>query len=198
MMPSIIHVLEVSPQPWRNGGGSTRELLALPSAQAWQVRISLADIDQDGAFSAYAGVQRWFAVVQGAGVELDFAGRQVVQTIAAPALQFDGAHAPGCRLLGGATQDVNLMVRGPDAGCGQMQPVVAGEPYASVMPLRALFTTVAGVWSDGLTRMPLAPYDFLWSDTAGAAAWRFWPDSPPAASKVGAWWLAAHRAKEAA
>ena len=45
----------------------TRELLAEP-APNWRWRISVADIQGSGAFSAYPGVSRWFAVVQGAGV----------------------------------------------------------------------------------------------------------------------------------
>jgi environmental stress-induced protein Ves len=57
-------------QTWRNGGGSTRELLAWPEAGAWQLRISVAEITRDGPFSAFAGVQRWFAVLRGDGVRL--------------------------------------------------------------------------------------------------------------------------------
>jgi environmental stress-induced protein Ves len=53
-----------SEQTWRNGGGSTRELLAWPEATDWQARISVAEITRDGPFSAFAGVQRWFAVLR--------------------------------------------------------------------------------------------------------------------------------------
>ena len=135
MTVSIIHALDVPPQPWRNGGGITRELLAWPSAQSWLVRISLADIVQDGAFSAFPDVQRWFGVVQGAGVGLQFADQQVMQTLASEALQFDGAAAPFCRLLEGATQDMNLMLRGSDAAQGCMQPVSPGVAWQSCKPL---------------------------------------------------------------
>ena len=53
------------------------ELLARPDARGWQVRVSVAEIGQDGPFSAFPGVTRWFTVLKGAGVELDFAGRPV-------------------------------------------------------------------------------------------------------------------------
>ena len=53
---------DVMPQAWRNGGGQTRELLAWPHGADWSVRISLADIEADGPFSPFPGVQRWFAV----------------------------------------------------------------------------------------------------------------------------------------
>ena len=80
----------VRPQPWRNGGGVTRELLAWPARGEWNVRVSVADIDADGPFSALPGVVRWFAVIEGAGVELAFATgvRRVLP--ADPPLRFDG------------------------------------------------------------------------------------------------------------
>ena len=51
----MIHLVDstlVAPQPWRNGGGSTRELFTWPGGTApWQLRISVADIDQNGIIS---------------------------------------------------------------------------------------------------------------------------------------------------
>jgi environmental stress-induced protein Ves len=106
-----IDAASVAPQAWRNGGGQTRELLAWPAGADWRLRISRADIASDGPFSAFPGVERWFAVLQGAGVVLAFADAQhQLQPGDAP-LRFDGAAAPGCRLLDGATQDLNLMLR---------------------------------------------------------------------------------------
>jgi uncharacterized protein len=196
MTISIIHALEVPPQPWRNGGGSTRELLAWPSAQSWQVRISLADIAQDGRFSAFPGVQRWFGVVQGAGVGLQFADREVEQALATRALQFDGAAAPFCRLLEGATQDMNLMLRGGDAAQGCMQQVVEGVAWQSNLALRALFSTAAGVWCDDFQERRLEAYDFLWATDAAPSAWRFTCDAPATAPLTGAWWLGAQLQRE--
>ncbi len=196
MSVHVIHALDVPPQPWKNGGGSTRELLAWPAAQDWQLRISLADIVQDGAFSAFPDVQRWFGVAQGAGVGLQFTDRQVTQTLASEALQFDGAEAPFCRLLDGATQDMNLMLRGGGAAQGCMQPVQHGAAWQSALPLRALFTTAAGVWCDDFQERRLAAYDFLWTANATGSAWRFNCDAPAPAALSGAWWLGAQVRKE--
>ena len=105
-----------APQPWRNGGGVTRELLCLPAGAGddWTLRISVADIEADGPFSPFPGVTRWFAAVSGAGVRLHFrdaaAGPRDVRPGDAP-LCFDGADAPDCTLLDGATRDLNVMVR---------------------------------------------------------------------------------------
>jgi environmental stress-induced protein Ves len=133
----------ITPQAWRNGGGRTRELLTRPVGPDWAVRVSLADIDADGPFSAFPGVQRWFVVVQGAGVLLGFAdGERRVRAGVAP-LCFDGALAPGCRLIDGPTRDLNLMVR---AGVGAMLAVQAGEPWRERFDQRGLFTLTAGRW----------------------------------------------------
>jgi uncharacterized protein len=191
MTVAVRSALDVVPQAWRNGGGATRELLAWPNKENWQVRISLAEIDRDGAFSQFAGVQRWFGVVQGPGVVLDFGGKQVLQTIASDALQFDGVLAPFCSLQGSATQDMNLMLRSIDTSCGAMNSVINGHAWINGMPLRALFAASAGVWSDGVQRMRLQAYDFLWSVDAGAATWRFDTDTSGGARAGGSWWLGA-------
>lgn len=108
---NTIALADVPATPWRNGGGTTRELLAWPGTEDWRVRISVAEVAADGPFSAYPGVTRWFAVLAGAGVQLQV--DQTVQTLTTQSepLCFDGALPVGCRLVDGATQDFNLMLR---------------------------------------------------------------------------------------
>ena len=102
-----------APAPWKNGGGVTRELLRLPadSGDDWTLRISVADISADGPFSPFPGITRWFAVLEGAGVRLQFPDRTLNMGRGDAPLRFDGADAPGCALLDGATRDLNVMVR---------------------------------------------------------------------------------------
>ncbi|MDP3170391.1 MAG: HutD family protein, partial [Polaromonas sp.] len=47
----MIPLEDVAPTPWRNGGGVTRELIAWPTPQDWDWRISVAEIEKDGPFS---------------------------------------------------------------------------------------------------------------------------------------------------
>jgi uncharacterized protein len=108
----LIHLKNVIPTPWRNGGGTTRELLASPDPAAWQWRVSVAEVVQDGPFSSYAGVQRWFAVLEGDGVCLTVDSYMHMLTKSDQPLAFDGALDATCELLGGATQDFNLMLHG--------------------------------------------------------------------------------------
>lgn len=111
-----VRAADVAPAPWRNGGGRTRELFAWPAGADWTLRISLAEIDADGPFSAFPGVQRWFAVLSGAGVDLHFADRTCRLDAASAPFAFDGAAAPGCSLVAGPTRDLNLMLRGATRG----------------------------------------------------------------------------------
>ncbi|MES2582171.1 MAG: HutD family protein [Pseudomonadota bacterium] len=116
-----IHLADVPATPWRNGGGLTRELAAWPSEGAWRWRMSVAEVTSSGPFSRFEGITRWFAVLKGAGVALtvrtpsdsDDAGDcEHRLTVTDPALCFDGGATTHCALLGGPTQDFNLMVQG--------------------------------------------------------------------------------------
>jgi len=106
-----IALADVAPSPWRNGGGETCELAAWPAAEDWTWRMSVATVAANGPFSRFEGVQRWFAVLGGAGVRLDVDGSQHSLTGSSAPFCFDGGSATQCELLAGATQDFNLMVR---------------------------------------------------------------------------------------
>ena len=124
----LVVASDTAPVPWKNGGGVTRELLRLPAEAAgdWTLRISVADIAADGPFSPFPGITRWFAVVAGAGVRLRFADRILNIRRGDAPLRFDGADAPGCTLLGGATRDLNVMVR-TSAGTVVVDPASFGD-----------------------------------------------------------------------
>ena len=175
---------DVPPQPWRNGGGVTRDLLAWPGAD-WQCRISVADVSRDGPFSAYPGIERWFAVVQGAGVVLHFGDDDRRMAQETPPLCFDGAQAPGCTLIDGATLDLNLLCQG-DAGRGEMRAVEAGQPWRSTAPLRAVFTVhAAELRVDGVPVAALPALTLVWQQAAADETWDLVADE----SVTRAWWL---------
>mgnify|MGYP001039991363 CR=1 FL=1 len=69
--------------PWRNGGGVTREVLRLPenasaeaSPEEFAARISIADVDASGPFSAYPGIDRIIMLVGGSSMRLTIDGRR--------------------------------------------------------------------------------------------------------------------------
>jgi len=106
-----VSLSDCAPQAWRNGGGLTHELATWPSTQDWRWRASVARIDRDGAFSAFEGVQRWFAVLSGEGVTLSWPERQVSLTPHSEPIHFAGTPACDACLIGGPTLDFNLMTR---------------------------------------------------------------------------------------
>ena len=66
----IIRYADLRPQPWRNGGGVTRELASHPQAAsaqdgAWDWRVSIAEITKAGEFSAFPGMERVLTVIEG-------------------------------------------------------------------------------------------------------------------------------------
>lgn len=105
----------MAPIPWRNGGGITRELIAFPDPENWRWRISVAEVASDGAFSHFAGVQRWLAILSGTGVRLTTPDGEVELTPQSSVLAFDGATPVQCNLLKGPVQDLNLMLRSGNA-----------------------------------------------------------------------------------
>jgi environmental stress-induced protein Ves len=143
----------------------------------------MADISADGPFSSFPGVERWFAVVTGNGVILELDGVERRLAVGDAPLQFDGAAAPGCRLIDGPTRDLNLMARGGRSG---MRAHRQGEPWNEGFRVRALFTAVPGRWWDGDESRDLAEHTLLWDDTAAGVAWQF---EPSAAAPVTGWWL---------
>ena len=98
----IIHLTDVAATPWRNGGGVTRELAVWPAQGEWAWRMSVAEVDRSGPFSRFEGIERWLAVLQGNGVQLDVGvGPRALQP------------GPNVRTLTVADAPYFLMVRQP-------------------------------------------------------------------------------------
>jgi len=99
--------------PWKNGQGTTREILRHPGEGTdvlW--RLSIAEVGQSGPFSAFPGYRRIIMLLRGDGFVLHFDdGReQDLRKPNAP-FRFDGGDAVSCVLGGGPSQDLNLMLR---------------------------------------------------------------------------------------
>ena len=170
--------------PWANGGGRTRELLAWPSPGAWRLRVSVADIEADGPFSAYPGVRRWFAVLQGGGIALTIDGAEHACEPGGEPVAFAGEAAVSARRRGAASRDLNLMVRG---GRGAMHRARAGAPWQPGAARWGLFTLGPTVCRlDGL-RADLPAETLLWVEGEAASVVAAPLDDGDAFM---AWWLA--------
>ncbi len=193
----IVRVDEVAPTPWKNGGGVTRELLRVPGEGDWLLRISVADIEADGPFSPFPGITRWFAVIEGAGVVLDWAedwGAGL--TPASNALEFDGADAPDCSLRDGPTRDLNVMVR-RSAASAFLGRAEAGAPWHWPGDARGLFTLRPLVLDRGGERLALPAHVLAWHDGSDTRAWSLAPAHDQAqtdgSGAPAAWWIGLQR-----
>jgi environmental stress-induced protein Ves len=163
-----IALADATPLPWKNGGGTTRELLAWPPGVAdWHWRISVAQVEADGPFSRFDGVQRWFAVLDGEGVELALGQGPKVQTQRltrqSAVFGFDGAQSVDCKLINGPTQDFNLMVRSVHASA-KLQRV------REAMEVRARESGICAVWA-GASGAMLRDANGSWPLPAHTLAW---------------------------
>ncbi|SOY49263.1 conserved hypothetical protein, DUF886; similar to Hypothetical 21.2 kDa protein in hutC 3'region in Pseudomonas putida [Cupriavidus taiwanensis] len=160
----------IAPTRWKNGGGNTREIAVWPPGAGmddfvW--RLSVADIERDGPFSAFPGIDRQIVLLDGAGVTLradDGSFSHRLASVGEP-FAFSGDTSLQSALLDGATRDFNVMTR-------------RGHCRARVEAFRAAFAvstgshtlcllTVNGAWQAQEAAMLLQPGDGL---LAGAAA----------------------------
>ena len=108
----VIPAADYRRERWRNGLGWTREILRLPEQADWQLRLSIAEIEQDAAFSSFPGIERELVLLDGAGLRLRFAdGRCVTLLPPYQRLRFAGEDELVGELVDGATRDFNLMWR---------------------------------------------------------------------------------------
>ena len=97
--------------PWKNGGGSTEEITrdSGEGLDGFGWRLSIADIEESGGFSTFAGYQRIITVLQGDGMRLLVDGQASRPLLAFDAFAFSGESQVSCKLLGGAIRDFNLI-----------------------------------------------------------------------------------------
>ena len=65
---------------WKNGLGWTREILRAPSeGDAWDWRLSIAEVEKDGPFSEFEGCDRELVLLAGEGMRLRFDDGECVE-----------------------------------------------------------------------------------------------------------------------
>ena len=96
--------------PWRNAGGVTRELASgtVDGELLW--RVSIARIDEPGAFSTWPGLHRTLLVLTGDQLVLTVAGNDHAVLRGQP-IDFSGDAEVLCALPGGPVEVLNVMTR---------------------------------------------------------------------------------------
>lgn len=98
--------------PWKNGGGTTTELVVepLPDAARFLYRASIADVAADGPFSRFEGYDRHIVLLEGAGMTLACGAHGDITLARHAPRTFSGDWPVNGRLTAGPVRDFNLMV----------------------------------------------------------------------------------------
>ncbi len=111
----IVRFADCPPSPWKNGGGITRQLLIRPAAanlDDFALRVSVADVDSDGPFSRFDGIDRTLTLLEGGGLQLQRDGAPLATLQAdSPLLHFAGEWPISSQRLAGKVRDFNIMTR---------------------------------------------------------------------------------------
>jgi environmental stress-induced protein Ves len=107
----ILRASERVAQPWKNGGGVTREVAAWPpGASDFDWRVSIAEVESAGPFSHFENIDRVMAILRGR-LSLRFDDREVVLDAQSAPFTFPGDVACTGTPLGGPVTDLNVMAR---------------------------------------------------------------------------------------
>lgn len=117
-------IAECPQVPWKNGGGMTRMLAARDEGDKTLWRLSLADIQRDGPFSTFPGLQRVLTIVAGDGIDLSSKDGTLMARPWQP-LPFAGDLELDSTLVGAESQAFNLMFDGARLNA-QVSPLIGG------------------------------------------------------------------------
>lgn len=168
----IIRYAELKAQPWRNGGGVTREVASHSASTSspespgpdggWDWRVSIADVSKAGDFSAFPGMERVLTVVEGELLLLSVDGAEHPLEKYRP-YRFSGDAAAAGALPTGDIRDLNVITR---------TGVFKG--YTSIIELskkraHPVFEGQLGILLQGQAAVAPGPADVEPADSAAAA-----------------------------
>jgi len=105
-MSQVRRLNDIALERWKNGGGVTRTL----ARQGDDWRVSIANIERDGAYSSFPGMLRLSRLLRGAGVRLHH-GDTCVMLEPGMTTSYDGAPAWQAYLKNGPCESLNVMAR---------------------------------------------------------------------------------------
>jgi environmental stress-induced protein Ves len=158
-MVRILRSADYPTRPWKNGGGTTRDIAVSPpgaSLDDFDWRLSLAQVDRDGPFSRFDNVERTLVLLSGA-MTLHEQGRRIDLVRHEPVM-FEGERAIEATVAGGATLDFNVMTRR-----GRTRHIVRRESFGKQVSLAVPAGRTLAVFAleNGLTldSEQVHPYD---------------------------------------
>jgi uncharacterized protein len=138
----------LSARPWKNGGGTTREIAIHPLESSLEKndftwRLSSAEVKQDGDFSLFPDFERLLTIASGSEMVLEFAGeRKLLQP--GTVVRFRGDEKIFCSLPKGPVSDLGLIFD-PDQALAKMSVVkLHGRPRSFALTAPTVFFFCAG------------------------------------------------------
>jgi uncharacterized protein len=117
---------------WKNGGGTTREIITFPAGSGYDTfgwLVSAAHVGQDGPFSIFPGADRSMAILSGTAMALHGLGAQPVTLVPeSTPYAFPGDVPLSATLPDGPIEDLNLMTRRSQFAHRMQRLVLAAEP----------------------------------------------------------------------
>ena len=113
MPAQILRESERDLVPWKNGLGTTAEILISPAdatLDTFDWRLSIADVTSFAAFSPLPGIDRTLVPILGGGIRLVIDGDETAAELYEP-VRFSGEADVSGGPLGDPCRDLNLMVR---------------------------------------------------------------------------------------
>lgn len=171
---TLLRATDRMPKPWKNGGGVTRDVWTWPEGaglDAFQARVSLADVASDGPFSLFPGIDRTTAILSGAGFDLAVEGVATTRlTPEAAPFSYPGDRAASSTLIAGPVTDLNLMTRRGALRHG-LRKIDLAEPVTLACDgMSVLLVATGGVH---VARQTLGPLDAMVS--TGPVRWTIVP-----------------------
>ncbi|MFD3333005.1 HutD family protein [Streptomyces sp. NPDC058700] len=153
---------------WRNGGGATREIVCRPvGSEDFGWRASVADIDRDGPFSTFPGVDRTLTLLTGDGVRLSCPGAfERMPVRAGEPFAFAGDLDVTAELPSGSCRVLNIMVR---RGRWTAPVRRVTDPLVPPFDHAGVFYVLRGRWQAGDDGRVLASGQGMWWDEGDTA-----------------------------
>ena len=158
--PERFALRSITPQPWKNGAGLTREIAVGPqgaSAIDFDWRFSLAEVERDAPFSAFPGIDRCITLLSGAGMRLRSVGGELdhcLDQLLVP-FHFSGDTPLSATLVDGPSSDFNVMTR---RGAWTADVTVQRSAFEPVSADVTLLLCSEGEWRvDGISPETLGP-----------------------------------------
>src|SRR5918995_252226 len=112
MAARILRSVDYVARPWKNGGGTTRDIAVSPpgaSLDSFDWRLSLSQVDRDGPFLRFDNVDRTHVLLSGEQTPHERERR--IDLVRNEPFAFDGERAIEATVGGGSTVDFNVMTR---------------------------------------------------------------------------------------